>query len=293
MRISSSFKITWLALFLLVAFQSCKKQEIAIPPSQAHFTNKSSGSFFITAPNATYAVPIGVTNVSSQDRTITVSVSSPTGAQSGVHYNLNKTTVVIPAGKALDSIMVTGVFSQYTSGRKDSLVFTIQESGASPSDYNNRFVLLMRGPCFINDIVNDLEDLLGDYTNTNELWGTDAYGPYTTTVTKAVLTSPTTANITVANIFDWDWGPAVFTLNWSNLANPIITLQPQPVGGNAGNIFGGTYNGMPYALTPASGGQVGSFDFCNQRITLRMNIGISTPGGILTVPDLYTVTMVR
>jgi hypothetical protein len=279
---NSIFKITCLAFILILAFQSCKKQELTVPPAQAHFVNRTSGNYFVTGPAVSYTIPIGVTNVSSSDRTISINVTSPTGAQSGVHYTLDKTSVVIPAGKVLDSIKLQGVYAQYLNARKDSLIFTIkEEGGVAASSYNNTFKLFMRGPCAQVEIATDLQSMVGSYPNTIEYLGAGApYGPYTTTISNAVLTSPTTANITVTNIFNDGWTPAVFTLDWSNPANSTLILNPSPqvVGGDAGNIFGPTYAGMPVALRTPSNGEVGTFSYCNKKLTLRVNPGISGVG---------------
>src|SRR4051794_36005273 len=89
---------------------SCKKDkalQITMPSEVAHFTFKSSGKYALTSPEVTFKIPVGVSTVSSQDRIIHFTVSSPTGAEYGVQYTLNNaSTIVIPAGKAVDSIEV-------------------------------------------------------------------------------------------------------------------------------------------------------------------------------------------
>jgi hypothetical protein len=283
---------------LLVTWYGCKKDanNVTVPPEQAHFMNQSTGSYIISAPGVTYKIPIGLTTPSSSARTVTVSVTSPTGAIQGTHYTLNKTTFTIPAGQVIDTLVVTGNYSLYTTARKDSLYFTIQGtdkgSSVAASDYNSVFKLYMRGPCSELEI-NDpgaLNSFLGDYKNTNETLGTSPYGPYKTTVTSVTKTSATTANITVANIYDDSWTPTVYTLDWTNPANRIVTLVAQAAGGNAGNTFGAGYNGQPYAIRPASSGAVGTFSFCNQTIQIKANIGI---WGVGYSGSLYTVNMAR
>jgi len=97
----------------------------------------------------------------------------------------------------------------------------------------------------------------------------------------------------VANIFDAGWNPLVFTLDWTDPANRKITLAAQVAGGNAGNSFGAAYNGQPYAVrsVPASlGGDVGTFSYCQQKLVLKMLIGIANVG---FASDIYTVNMAR
>jgi hypothetical protein len=293
----------WSAIgfLILLTIGACKKKDSDYLTSAdlvAHFTNKVAGSYIISTPTTTYKVPVGITNPSSSNTTINVTVTSPTGAVQGTHYTLSSTSIVLAPGKTIDSIEVKGVQSQYLSGRKDTLVFTIQDANPKAAPYNKEFKLLMRGPCFAGDIATDLASLLGTYASTNELLGTGAYGPYTTKITAAVQTSPTTADITVTNLYDDNpsWGPLKFTLDWSNLASPTITLVTQVAGGNAGNTFGAAYAGLPHVVRPvaaAQGSLVGTFDFCAQKLTLVMQIGVQTPTGNAFSSSIYQVKMAR
>src|SRR5215213_5682163 len=288
MKINWPIRITaFLIAVVLVA--ACKKEtEVVTPPAEAHFTNESVGNYSISAPNVTYKIPVGTTTVSDQARTIKVTITSPTGAQAGTHYTA-PATVTIPAGKAIDSLEIKGVYTQYLTGRKDTLIITLQDADLKASSYNSTFILLVRGACRETDIV--LAELLGDYTKTNEDWGGNLWGPYKTTITAVNQLTPTTATITVANIFDNGWSPLVFTLDWTDPVNRKITLVQQVAGGNAGDSFGPAYDGMPYAVRsiPASlGGAVGTFSYCNQTLVLKMLVGIS---GVGFAPDIYTVNM--
>ena len=97
---------------------------MVVPPQKAAFVqNPASGSYQITTPTTTFAIPIGLTAVSSNPTTVKITVSSTTGAQLGTHFTVNNSTVTIPAGKVLDSIVVQGIYNQYTAGRKDTLIF--------------------------------------------------------------------------------------------------------------------------------------------------------------------------
>ena len=283
----------WIYLIFGVVLFACKKEEVTIPVELAHFTEKNSGNYTMANANTTFKIPVGLTSVSTAPRTVNVTVTSPTGAVQGTHYTLSTTSLTIPAGQAVDSIEVKGVFSQYQSGRKDVLVFKIEETGTGvkPTTYNNTFTLNLRGPCFEGDVT--LADFLGEYKNTKEVWGSDAYGPYTTKVSSVTPLTATTGTITVENIFDNGWQPLVFTLDWTNPANRRVTLVTQNAGGNAGSSFGATYAGLPYGVRPvsaAAGSQVGTFSICNQTITLRMQVGIF---GVGYAGDIYTVNMAR
>ncbi len=293
-NISRLLPIAFLAA--LVTWYGCKKETpLTIPAEQAHFTFQTGGNYFITAPGVTYKVPIGLTAVSGTDRTVSVTITSPTGAVQGTHYTVNKTTFTIPAGKATDTIVVTGNFPQYTAGRKDTLVFTINgtDKGSSVAAFetNNTYKLYMRGPCSeleIND-AGALQEFVGAYT-ANEIAFGSPYGPYNTTISSVTQTSPTTATAVITNVFDAGWSPMTVTLDWTDMANRKVTFVAQSVGGNAGASFGAAYNGMPYAIRPASSGQIGTFSFCSKTLSLYGNIGI---WGVGYNGQLYTLNMTK
>ncbi|HEU4469798.1 MAG TPA: hypothetical protein VFR58_01825 [Flavisolibacter sp.] len=271
----------------------CEKtnDNLSIPPEQATFLGATGDTYFVTTPNSSKKIAVGVTTASATDRTLNITVTSPTGAVQGTHYTLTSSTVTIPAGKVVDSIEVRGVLAQYQTGRKDTLIFTFTEPGVPASQFNGSYKLLLRGPCFEGDV--DLNAMIGNYNNTNETWGTSPYGPYQTRITAVNSTSATTGTITVANIFDSGWNPLVFTLDWTDPANRRVTLAAQVAGGNSGDSFGATYNGIPYAVRPvpaSAGSLVGTFSACNGTITLRMQIGVS---GVGFSGDIYTVNMAR
>ncbi len=98
-------------LIISIIVAACKKTGITIPPSQSTFLNQTVSTYFITGPNVIDTVFVGVTSVTNTDRTISFTVSSPTGAVSGTQYTLTGNTVAIPAGKAIGYIIVKGNFS--------------------------------------------------------------------------------------------------------------------------------------------------------------------------------------
>lgn len=284
-------------LVLTAAIHSCKKDEqaaVAIPPEQAHFVNKTSGNYAIANAGDVYKIPIGITNVSSSQRTVTVSITSPTGAVEGTNYTVNKKTFTFEPNQVTDTIVVTGNIAQYSSGRKDSLIFTIVQPGVATSDYNSTFILTMRGPCFEATEDVNLNDLMGNYDNTVETFGTGApYGPYQTKITEVGTTGPTTGYIKVFNLWDAgpgsEWKAVRFELDWTNKSAKVITLVEQNTGiGDAGTLSS-TYAGRQVAVRPFAG-RDGSFEICTQKLTLRMQLGVA---GLGWFSGLYTVNMGR
>lgn len=275
-----------------MVFVSCKKGEhidnIIAPPEAARFNKTTpTGSFFIDPTNPatglTFTVPVSISTVSSADRTLNLTYTSSTGAAQGVQYN-GPASVTIPAGETTASFDITGIPAGYdVPGRKDNLVINI----SSPDTVYKRgtFWLTMQKYCAVN-----FPAFAGDYDNTNEVWGTNTWGPYTTAVETITSTGPTSARITVSNLFDFGWNPITFDVDWSNPSAFTVNVVPQSSGiGDAGTLSNGTYAGLEVAVRPFAGNP-GTFSSCDGSITLRMQLGVA---GVGWYGNLYQVTMVR
>ncbi|MCR6721681.1 MAG: hypothetical protein NVV59_15665 [Chitinophagaceae bacterium] len=266
----------WALLVSVVTLTSCDKNKpykTAVVEPLAHFAGNEVQSYsVVSASTAPYRITIGTTDVSKEDRTVSFTVSSPTGATAGTHYTLSNTTgkVTIPAGEAVAYIDVQGIFAAYeTSGRKDTVIFKITEPDVKVAEFQHTLKLFMRGPCFEGDIV--LDDLKGDYKNTHEVFGTSTYGPYTTSVSAVSQTSATTGTVTITNIYDYGWNPITFKLDWTNPNNRLVTLDYQSGVGNAGTLnsaYAGNDIQVDYDGVP------GTYSWCDQTIQVRMAVGV-------------------
>jgi hypothetical protein len=144
----------------------------------------------------------------------------------------------------------------------------------------------------------NLSDFSGVYNNTVEKLGTGSpYGPYTTRVIQVKPLTTTTGEITVENIWDIDdpqtpaydgWKPIVFKLDWTDPNNPIVTLDQQN-GIADGGTLSATYSGRQVQVR-AYAGQNGTFNFCDQLLVLKMQLGIVDLGWFTA---LYEVKMER
>ncbi len=284
-----------LLLFFMAAIvlaTGCKKTDsLSIPPEFASFANQTSGRYEITGPAVIYKLPVGLSTISAQDRTVTINISSPTGAVEGTHYTVSTKNLTIPAGKALDSITIQGNYTQYLSGRKDTLVFTIVDPGAKPADYNSTFTLFMRGPCFASDLdAGTVQELLGTYNDTRETnsTGGNPYGPYTSSIKSYQALTATTAKVKIGNIYDDGWSDIEATLDWTDVNNPKVTIARQPTGTNYAA-------GMPMDvrtnLTNPS-----TFNYCTQTFNLSVDIIVNNypaPGSAAFLAQNYKVNMKR
>lgn len=287
--------------FLLVGCSKSKPYDITIPPAEVHFVGKAkqvySASDVTPAP---FKVTIGTTDVSASARTATYRITSPSGAEIGVDYTIsyNSTnmpavtgSVTIGAGKALDSIFIQA--RSYSLGEKDTLVFTLEEPAMTAAGFLNTVMVIISGPSACDEAFPVLDDLLGDYTNTNEDLNGSPYGPYTTAIASATATSATTAIISVENIYDYGWNPINFELDWSDPLNRLVNTPDQTDLGDA-TTLSSTNTGLQVAVTQGIDGP-GTYSYCNQTLTLRIKLGVNTPGGAVlgyyNIP--YTVNMAR
>jgi hypothetical protein len=268
--------LSTLVLLIGILVAACKKTTVTIPPSEATFVNQTSGAFFVTGPNVVDSIPVGVTSVAKTDRTISFTVSSPSGASSPAQYSLTGNTVTIPANKAIGYIVVKGNFAAYdNTGRVDTLVITFSndKSAAVPaSTFNNTFTLQIRGACSEADV--NLADLAGTFANT---FDDGQFGPYTTTV-KVGTTTGTTGTITISNFYNAGFGDLVFTLDWTDPNNRTVTFVPQSTGQDAGAVFGPTYAGNICWLYTTNPPLVGTFSVCKQTILVNYRIAIFPAG---------------
>ncbi|HTD94445.1 MAG TPA: hypothetical protein VK644_11550 [Chitinophagaceae bacterium] len=291
MKIINRISLLGFALLALVAL-NCKKTGITIPPAQAHFVGSATQSYDILVdPVPTYNVVVGTTDVSSSDRSISYSITSPTGALAGTNYTVNGKpgVVTIPAGQATANIEVQGILAPYLNGRKDILVFAVAPGGIAPAGFQDTVKLNMRGPCFEGDVDFNLL-AAGSYSGTTETFGANGYGPYETGISSFTLLTPTTATIKVSNIFDFGWKPITFNVDWTDPAHRTVTVVPQTSGIADAGTINSAYAGLQVAVR-AFPGETGTFSACKETFTLKFQLGVAGLGYFTT--DLYTVNMAR
>ncbi|HEX2606414.1 MAG TPA: hypothetical protein VHK91_03500, partial [Flavisolibacter sp.] len=262
-----------LAFSLILVMAGCKKEDyVTVPPALAHFTNQASAPYYVqNTPNSVFKVPVGVTEVSDKDRTIQLTVTSPTGATAGTQYTLSGTSVVIPAGKSIGYVDVKGIFSGFPGTRVDTLRFAITGGDVTPADYNKTFDLILRKYCEVN-----ISDFVGNY---NKSFDDGTYGPYQIQVLSATQVTATTGYIMIKNL--WDAGgstPIRVDLDWSDPANfktSIPTAQPLYIDGTYGQAN----------VRPTGNG---TFSSCDQTFTLKYQVYVSAGSFAAT-----TTTMAR
>ncbi len=286
--------------FLLVGCSKAKPYDITIPPAEVHFVGKAKQVYSAgDVTPAPFKVTIGTTDVSASARTATYRITSPSGAEIGVDYTIsyNSTnmpavtgSVTIAAGKVLDSIFIQA--RSYSIGEKDTLVFTLEEPAMTAAGFMNSVTVIISGPSSCDEGSPVLDDLLGNYDNTNEDLDGTVYGPYTTAIASATATSATTAIISVENIYDYGWEPIDFELDWSDPLNTLVNTPDQIDRGDAGTLAS-AYAGLGVAVSQGVEGP-GTYSYCDQTFTLRLNVGVNSGSTVLGYFDVpYTVNLAR
>lgn len=265
------FSYILLAGLAMLSIMSCKKNNLVVDkivtaPPFAKFNTilaaDTIGTYYIKSSNTPYKLPIGITNVSGQDRVIQFTYTSRTAVQ-GTQYTA-PASITIPAGKALDSLTVTGLFAGFPlSTRIDTVKIEITGGDVPASSYKSRYYLILRKYC---DVV--LANLSGNYLNTNEYGSSGAfsYGPYTTALTNVVSTGATTATASLVNLYDDGWNNISCTLDWTSPSNFKVTIPLQPTGRS--------YSGAPTSVrTSTSASAIAStFSSCDRSITLAIDL---------------------
>ncbi len=283
--------------FLLGGCDKTKPYDIDVAPPRAHFIGSVTKLYnVVDNPAPSFTFQIGTTDVSSADRVVTYNISSPSGAVAGNQYTISPAgSVIIPKNGALADITIQADYAAYSSGRRDTLILTIATPSLEPTSFLDTITVVLAGPSGCSEGNPDLPSLIGSYPNTNELLGTNAYGPYTTSISSATSTGPNSATIVVENIWDNGWGPISFDLDWSDPANPTaVVVQQDAIPGSDAGDLNATYAGQTVAVrvpSAALSATPGSYASCvPQTLVLKMQLGVT---GVGYFNALYTVTMLR
>jgi hypothetical protein len=273
-----STSIAFFSLVLLII--SCEKQETPIPPPAAKFSATTGNYFVVNSSSSSFKIPVSVTAATNVDRVINYTVTSPSGATPGTHYAALPGTIVIPAGKVIDSIEVKGLFSGYpTSTRKDTLDIKITGGDIPVAAYNTSYRLIMQKFC---DVVP--ANLTGDYTRSTDTYnGAASTNPnYTANISAWTPVNATSATVIIKNMgatSDNGWGPFASTdpalnpgikatLDWSNPANLTVNIASQ-------NYFN---DGTGMSTVTGSG----TFSSCDQTFTITFTVKYALNGSNYT-----------
>ncbi|HEX6913684.1 MAG TPA: hypothetical protein VF145_00500, partial [Chitinophagaceae bacterium] len=279
-----SFLLTLLAISGVMGVLSCKKDNLAVDvdplnvPARAKFAYTDlnaplTRTFYVAdaAPGNMFNIPVGITTVSNQDRTIQLSYSSTT-AVAGTHYTA-PASIVIPAGQAVANLPITGNFANIAVGA--AYVLKIKISGGDVPVFGSgrdSLMLTLRRYC-----PPSLTALGGNYTDTREYTaaGAFSYGPYTTSLNNLTMVagSTTQATGTISNIYDDSWNDVNVTLDWTDPGNFKVTIPLQPTGK--------TYTGgLTHVRTSTAAAAVNTFSACERSLSFGIDLVNPTTGTV-------------
>jgi hypothetical protein len=266
MRKTSIITSLVLAATMLFSIVACKKQGAldVTPPSYAEFpTNDTIKTYYVLSTGNSIKIPVGTTTVSNVDRKVNITVTSR--AQAGVQYQALPTSITIPAGKAVDSLELKGIFAGLGNGRRDTLTFTITGGDVPANAYRYTYIVYMTRYC-----TPDLVALAGNYNNTNEYSSSGAfsYGPYTTQLINLTSTGATTATGQLVNLYDDSWNNITANFNWTTFPNLIVTIPLQATG----RSYAGGPGGPTSVRTSTATGAVSTFSACDRSLTLDIDL---------------------
>lgn len=210
----------------LISLASCKKNNLVVGKTlnQPAFVKigtwlaaDTAGTYAVKPTNQPFMIPIGVTNVSNVDRTVTLTYTSATAVQ-GVDYTA-PASFVIKAGKALDSLPVTGNFASFGGSvtKIHKIVVTISGGDIATNPTKTHYNLTMK--MFWEADVNAFN---GVY-NISDYYNGVLESAYTVVITPVSGNGPTSV-ISIDNL--WGSGvPVKVTLNWTDL-NSGATVVP-------------------------------------------------------------------
>jgi hypothetical protein len=266
--LSRFFSIASLAMVVL--FTSCKKNNYSVDvdaiqtPERAQFVPNNGINrvdYYVTSAGAAYKIPVGITSVSTVDRTLNLTYSSRT-AVAGQQYSA-PASILIKAGQALDTLNFAGIFAGYPSGRKDTV--KIKFSGIEGVSLRDSFELIMTKYC---DVIP--ANLVGTYANTNEYGSSGAfsYGPYSTKVKNMTSTGATSASLSFENLYDNGWNDITATMTWATPSTFTVTIPSQLTG-----------DGLRVRTSTAAGA-VSTFSSCDNTFTLDVDLLNATTGAV-------------
>ena len=136
--------------FCFIAIISCDEdQDPAIyeGPSLTYFTEETGNFFVEDVDNATFRIPVGVTESSSNDRTFTVEVNEELTTASSNQYQLTSNSFVIPAGEYIGYVEVEGFYENISTEATTLAIDLVSVDGSNLADFKTTFSLGLNQFC--------------------------------------------------------------------------------------------------------------------------------------------------
>jgi len=244
---------------VLFSAGACKKEKTTVPPTFAHFDFINSGDYYVTqAGGSSFKIPLGLTSAADADRTIEITVSSPSGAKEGQQFTVNKKSFTIPAGKVADSIVVTGIYAGLTSGKVDTVIFKISGGSVTAMESEKQYTLYIQQYCDV-----DINNFTGLYNAQDYYDGAPDGNPYVIELIPGAVTGPTKGTVSVDGL----WGvPIPFTVNfdWTDPSNFTTEVPTQA-----------WFVHQTYGQATIRPNGKGTFSSCNNTVRIDYEVTVS------------------
>ena len=199
-------------LFVLTISCEDAKQEIYEDLSLTYFTDSTSGTYYVQdSPDSTFEITVGVTDVSSSDRTFSIAIDDANSTVTTDQYSIDN-NLVIPANSHIGTLTIYGEYANIVSG--STLVLSLTDvDNSNIADFDNTFTLNFYQFCpFVRD------EFLG-------AWDADEidYAVYDVTVTAGAADN----EILISNV--WDVDPSSTTRVFLDDSDPSNFVLDFPI----------------------------------------------------------------
>jgi len=258
------FKITSLFLFT-VFLSSCgdeSKDILDVDSGNAlvRFVDLDANlpAFEDPALDYTLLLEVGVTNKVNYDRAVTIAVNEELSTATPDQYEIDQSTLVIPAGEFVAKIKIKAKYTAIDPGVRESLILDL----VSVQDQSNMDPLAVRAKVNLFQacpIVRD--EFIGTYSALQE------GDVYTVNATAGAAAN----ELTLSNIDNQSPSSVTTIFLNDDVANPQVTYPtPSYPDGTTNYLVDISPYGPGYLVGTAS-----SFDSCAKTITLNYNISVS------------------
>lgn len=241
-------------LFLgLLALSSCSEEEAEIysDSSLSYFTNGVSGKYYVQETGNSFDIEVGVTDVSSVNRSFVVTIDDASTATTD-EYTIGN-SLMIPAGSNIGVVSIVGDYNSIVNGSSLILNLTNVE-GSEVASFDNSYTLNLFQYC---DFIRD--DFLGSWNADED----DGAFTYTSTFTAGV------AENEIIMSYLWGADPSSTTTVFFDDSNPSNFVLDFP--GYEDNYL---YDNATYGAAYIDSGY-GTFDACNQVIDMYFTVRVS------------------
>jgi len=251
-----------LVCFLGVALVSCDEDRVVLDPdngSNLFLFNEKRSNLALSEDGTTFVtdtVLVGVTSISNVDRVIPIHID-PASTATANQYEIQASSLVIPAGKFVGKVVLTGNFEELPELVKLQIALVFDDGVPVLDDKNSHVVDIFRVCPY------EIADFAGTYI------GVEDGGASEYEVTATVGDEP--YELILTNVWGADPESETHIYLTDDLANPTVTFPKNYPAGTDNYLFDEPTYGAAYV----NGQGTSSFDSCALTITLDFEVVVS------------------